>query len=303
MDGTDTPALVVGWDGTECGKDAVTLGLRLAAATGDRIVIATVYPGEYPIGPGRVDAEWRAEVHRRAVEVSQQAAALVADTGLAAETHTIPAHSAARGLHELAESLAAEMIVVGSTARGALSGTMPGSTGERLLYGSSCPVVVAPRGAAERTGTPLGSVACAYVDTTDGHLALRAATGLAQRAGAALRLVTVAASTAEIVPWILGRDADTAYVEHVRETSLAALERAVAGLPEGLRATTDVLVGDVVETLAELSEPEIDLLVCGSRSYGPLRQVLLGGVSGRLVRRARVPVMVVPRSTEVVPGG
>lgn len=298
MNGTEKPTIVIGFDGTECGTDSVALGLRLATATGDRAVIATVYPGEYPIGPGRVDAEWRAEVHRRAVEVSEQAKALAADSGVEVEAITVPAHSAARGLHELAESRSAEMVVVGSTARGALSGTMPGSTGERLLYGSSCPVVVAPRGAAERTGNPLASIVCAYVDTPDGGLALRAAAALSRRSGATLRLVTVAASTAEIVPWILGRDADTAYVERVRELSQEALDRALAGLPDGVQVTAEVLAGDVVETLAELTHPEVDLVVCGSRGYGPVRQVLLGGVSGRLVRRARVPVMVVPRSSE-----
>jgi len=50
----------------------------------------------------------------------------------------------------------------------------------------------------------------------------------------------------------------------------------------------------VVESLAELTE--VDLLFCGSRGYGPTRRVLLGGVSTRLVRQARRPVVVVPRS-------
>ena len=36
----------------------------------------------------------------------------------------------------------------------------------------------------------------------------------------------------------------------------------------------------------------------GSRGYGPLRAVLLGSVSGRLVREAACPVIVVPRGVE-----
>ena len=43
---------------------------------------------------------------------------------------------------------------------------------------------------------------------------------------------------------------------------------------------------------------ELDLLVCGSRGYGPLRSVLVGGVSGRLMRSAHCPVIVVPRGIE-----
>jgi nucleotide-binding universal stress UspA family protein len=56
-----------------------------------------------------------------------------------------------------------------------------------------------------------------------------------------------------------------------------------------------VLTGDVVEVLADLGEDDVGVLYCGSRGYGPLRRVLLGGVSSRLVRRARRPVVVAPR--------
>jgi nucleotide-binding universal stress UspA family protein len=51
----------------------------------------------------------------------------------------------------------------------------------------------------------------------------------------------------------------------------------------------DVLVG--------LTE-HFDLLVCGSRGYGPVRAVLLGAVSRRLVTEARCPVAVAPRGRE-----
>lgn len=55
-----------------------------------------------------------------------------------------------------------------------------------------------------------------------------------------------------------------------------------------------ISVGDVVEVLSDLAD--VDVLCCGSRGYGPARRVLLGGVSTRLVRRARRPLVVVPRS-------
>ena len=61
--------------------------------------------------------------------------------------------------------------------------------------------------------------------------------------------------------------------------------------PVGLGET----LGPVVDALADLRPGDADLIVCGSRGYGPARRVLLGGVSARLLRAARVPVMVVPR--------
>jgi nucleotide-binding universal stress UspA family protein len=33
----------------------------------------------------------------------------------------------------------------------------------------------------------------------------------------------------------------------------------------------------------------------GSRGYGPLRAVLVGGVSGKVIRSAHCPVVVIPR--------
>jgi hypothetical protein len=39
----------------------------------------------------------------------------------------------------------------------------------------------------------------------------------------------------------------------------------------------------------------LDLLVCGSRGYGPLRAVLLGSVSRVVTSAAACPVIVLPR--------
>ena len=47
----------------------------------------------------------------------------------------------------------------------------------------------------------------------------------------------------------------------------------------------------------------MDLLVVGSRGYGPLRRVLLGSVSSELMHSAPCPVMVVPRTAEFDPSG
>ena len=60
---------------------------------------------------------------------------------------------------------------------------------------------------------------------------------------------------------------------------------------------TETVVADPGEALTALSA-ELDLLVCGSRGYGPLRSVLLGSVSHAVVREASCPVIVVPRGRE-----
>ena len=54
-------------------------------------------------------------------------------------------------------------------------------------------------------------------------------------------------------------------------------------------------VGAPKPKLAEQSQ-SVDVIVCGSRAYGLVRQVLLGGVSARLMREAACPVIVTPRT-------
>jgi nucleotide-binding universal stress UspA family protein len=77
----------------------------------------------------------------------------------------------------------------------------------------------------------------------------------------------------------------------------AALDRALAALPAGVDVEDELHVDDPAEILLRTSE-HADLLVCGSRGYGPLRSVLLGGVSRRLVDEAQCPVLVLPRGVD-----
>jgi nucleotide-binding universal stress UspA family protein len=76
---------------------------------------------------------------------------------------------------------------------------------------------------------------------------------------------------------------------HVRE-ALGRLGRDVA-----VEVTT--FVGDSAETLIRVSR-DADLLVLGSRRYGPLRAVAAGGVSRRVADEAHCPVIVLPRGVE-----
>ena len=84
----------------------------------------------------------------------------------------------------------------------------------------------------------------------------------------------------------------------MREEYQEALDQALAGLPGEVRATGELLYGEVVDELAMVGERGVDLLVCGSRGYGPVRRVLLGTVSAALLRQASVPVLVVPRGDD-----
>jgi nucleotide-binding universal stress UspA family protein len=287
--------IVIGFDGTDSGEDALALGLLLARATGAVPVVAVVHPQEYPIGVGRVDAEWVAYMHEQAEELLGRARRLLgAERG--ADYREVSAPSESRGLHELAEQEQAELVVVGSSHRGPLGRTYPGSTGDRLLQGSACPVAVAPRGLRESPPDRLGTIAVAYLDTPEAHQALDAAVELAGRVRARLRLVSVMPRPAEIFMPVVGRDAEEAFMATTREVFQRALDDGLARVGGRVEADAELLEGGAVDALATLDRRDADLLVCGSRAYGPLRRVLLGGVSSRLLRRSALPLLVVPRS-------
>jgi len=259
---------------------ALALGRWIADALGVPLIVTVVHPAPSAIGSGRVDAEWVADRHRAAQKALDEARAILQDAP--AEYRTIASSSAAHGLHDLAEEIGASAIVVGR----------PGTTAERLLAGSVCPVAVAP---ADYTDVPgaLGTIGVAYVDTSDGRAALAEAARLAARTGARLRLYTVVASAKGAVPFLTGQDAEETFLETARDMYEQSLAAAVASVPD-CDADGRVIGGNVVDVLADLDE--VDVLFCGSRGYGPARRVLLGGVSTRLIKRARRPVVVVPRS-------
>jgi nucleotide-binding universal stress UspA family protein len=70
---------------------------------------------------------------------------------------------------------------------------------------------------------------------------------------------------------------------------------AVAELPSELRALPVIDRGDPVQKLLEEAEVGVDLLVLGSRGFGPVMRLLIGSVSSRVIRAAPCPVLVVPR--------
>jgi nucleotide-binding universal stress UspA family protein len=252
--------------------------------------VACVYP------EGRRASLDAAEVRGPAAKALEAASELAEEAG--AEYRTVPSSSPARGLAELAEEEGAAMVVAGSHRSGAFGRVASGGTAERLLHGSGCPVAVAPRGYRRRVTDKLRRIGVAFVDTPDGREAVRQAADLAARSGLPLTVLSVVAvHTNWFVPEAVRPEEETVPIE-VRKEYQEALDRALAGLPEEVRATGELLYGEVVDELSVVGERGVDLLVCGSRGYGPVRRVLLGTVSAALLRQASVPVLVVPRGDD-----
>ena len=286
--------VVIGYDGSEASEDAVAFGLTWCRSTGDVPIVATVYPEEHPLGIGRVDVEWASYVREQAEIIQDKARATVGDAAL---YRNVASTSAAHGLADLAEDVEAVMVIVGTAPETGITRALLGSSAERLLHGATAPVTVVPAGWRQSTSDRISSIGVAYLDTRDGRQALQMAVRVALRIPAQLTLYSVLGQSSERYSYLVGRTDEQAFVDKARDSFGKAQEFAAAGVPPELELRTVLLEGPVVESLAALGPDDVDMLVCGSRGYGPARRVLLGGVSSRLIRRARLPVAVVPRAT------
>lgn len=268
----------------------LALARDLARYTGAPLALVNVYP--YEPMPRLPSAEYDAMLREDALVGLNEAAQALRDE-FEVSVHAEGSRSPVRGLHDAALALDASMLVVGSSHRGALRRVMPGGVGERLLHAAPRAVALAPRGY-EGAKDGIRRVGVAFVDTQEGHEALGAAVAMATLGEAALSTFTVlepprpgAVAPGRVPP------ADYYPDRWIESAELDVRDQ----LPEGVEAAISVETGPVAEALASASE-RLDLLVCGSRGYGPVRTVLLGGVSGRLAHTAMCPLLVVPRSSD-----
>ena len=265
------------------GPDVLAFATRWAG--GGPVEVVTVYPAQAPIGPGRLDAEWVAENRQEAERILGEAREHVGAG--AARFRSLPAESAPRGLHDaMVDAGSGTPAVLGSRNTRGVRRTAPGSTADRLLTGAPGPVAIVPWDYEEAPPTRIARIAVAWIDTADGRAALEAARTAAARLDARVEIVTAVPDT-RVRP---AQGEPGRFAEEQRADYRDALRSAAAP-----GESTRLLDGPVVDALTDLRPEDTDLLVCGSRGYGPARRVLLGGVSARVLRQARVPVLVVPR--------
>lgn len=287
--------ILIGVDDTERSADAIAFGGRLAEATGAHAVVAHAYA--YSDTAGRGNAAQRTAMRERALEIVREQRAHL--TALADDRVTIritAEPSPAKALHHLAHAERAALLVVGSSHTGRAGRVLPGSTAERLMHGAPCSIAVVPKDHRAHATEPIRRVGVAFNDSAESRAALSAATALATALDAELEVISIVSPELYATPAMIGIQVVDVRSEVERQAQ-ETLDAVIAALPEGLTARGVRLTGDPEELLTARTE-ELDVLVMGSRGYGPLRAVLVGGLSGRMLREAHCPVIVVPRGIE-----
>ncbi len=289
--------IILGYDPEHGGADVVRLGRIFAdvlAAT-PKVVTAVPWP-EHLIDLVDVEAELAAEMRERFARIRGELAPL------RAETVAVATRTPAMALQQIADADGARMIVVASSHRGPIGRTLAGSVGESLLHGASVAVAVAPQGYDDRDQDRLQRIAVAFDGSSESWMALETAIGLAERCHAEVTAVTVA----DYPRYGYGTVWAILSVDEFRDAELTGkrrlLELATSRIPAGIERESRVLTGDPATELGDVSG-EFDLMIVGSRSWGPLKRTLLGSTTRKLIRSSACPVLVLPRGVGVDPLG
>ena len=268
-------SIVVGVDCREGGRDALALAALLQAAGGGEVV-ALHACGSAPL------------IHE---DVLVEVEAALAHAGATGRALVVTDRSPAHALRTAAEREAAELIVVGSSRRGGAERVLAGDDAAATLHCAPCAVAVAPAGFADAP-RPLPRVGVGLDDSRESRHALDLARRLAHRAGAYIRAITVVTPTVPLWPAITWNTAWAGEDTSTLQTDDRRVARITAGLADDI--TPETMVGTPWKELASRSV-DLDLLVVGSRAYGPVRRLMLGSTAAKLTRHAACPLLVAPR--------
>ena len=180
--------VLVGFDGSDGGRDALELTRVLASATGADVLVVTVIPyGQLPVPPALFKRN-SPEAEPFLAEARQRLA------GLGVETRAFGGGTPGGVCTVVAEDgVIIDLLVVGSPHRGLIGRALIGSVADSLLPRRPLAVVVAPRGYASESHDPLRLIAVAYDGTPEARAALHRAEAIAPAVGARIRVLTVVA--------------------------------------------------------------------------------------------------------------
>jgi nucleotide-binding universal stress UspA family protein len=269
--------------------DAVVLGAALAAATGAELMLVSIEPDLPLVIPGLDRKSIRRETEAMLTR-TRSALAPGARTAIDSDL------SIARGFARVVRAQRCGLVVVGSSRHGAPGEVSIARPTRQLIDGLDSALAIAPRGLSQQP-LSLRRIAVGYDDGPESRAALATAAAIASSCGAEVTIRGVIDDRIPALGWpdVWFGTIVEAWQEMMADevTSLhERIETAAAAL--GIDAEIEVTRGRPGRSMLELSGAA-DLLVIGSRRWGPLARLLLGGTGEALVHGARCSLLVVPR--------
>ena len=189
----------------------------------------------------------------------------------------------------------ADLVIVGSSRSAPPGHVAIGRHGRQLLYDAPFALGVAARDLHDR-GLHLGAIAVGYDGGPEAEAALATAADLARAADARLLVRRVVEDRVPILSgdaWIAMAELSHEQMwETARRNALAEARESASQLGEAVELSATI--GDPGYEIRALSEA-VDLVVVGSRRWGPVARLVTGGVGETLVRDASSSILIVPR--------
>jgi nucleotide-binding universal stress UspA family protein len=282
--------IAAGIDGFPEGRDAAALGQSLAEATGAELMLVAVHSAALlPAPPALSYRSLRQQSELELREVRDSLAP-------GARTLTATDHSVPRALHHLVQRHRRDLLVVGSSRRGPEGRVRIGKRTRQLLCHFECALAVAPRGLHTNSKRGLRRIGIGYDGSPESESALALAASIAAGAAADLHVQAIVDDRVPVFARsALSRVVEVEWDEAIRTEMDETRARAVAaGERLGARLDIGVARGRPADVLLELAE-DLDLLVIGSRHWGPAARVLLGSTGEAIMHDAACAVLAVPR--------
>jgi nucleotide-binding universal stress UspA family protein len=215
--------------------------------------------------------------------------------------------SPADRLIEMADEEDAQLLVVGSRGRGALSSAVLGGVSRKVARDARCPVVVVPPavsiGARKGNGGSEGTVVCGVDGSGHAVTAAQVAGRLAERLGGRLLVVHARQDLRAVVSYPGARSTTppvTGQEDAVRRQADRVVEEAVEAVDVDVEAIGLVESGAPAGVLAAVADREgARLIVIAARGMGAVRAAFLGSVTTALAASATRPVVVLSEPAEL----
>lgn len=283
--------IAVGVDGYPEGQDAAALGRAISDATGAELLLVTVQPEPLVVLPAAMDWKSVREWARHGLATTRDqlapAARIVVETD----------YSVARALRRVASREHRDLVIVGSSRHASDGRARIGKRTRQLLDQLHCALAVAPRGLHTRPELRFGRVGVGFDGSPESEAALAFAESVAASADAQLEVLVVVDNRMPALGWgfvwigAMIEEWESVVGDHLRSLR----DRAAAKADEpGVTVTVKSVAGRPADALLSMSS-EVDLLVIGSRRWGPVARVLLGSTGEALLHDAACPVVAVPR--------
>ena len=205
-----------------------------------------------------------------------------------------------------AKEIGADVIVIATRGHSGLKHILLGSTTERVVRFSPCPVLVvrqrkrksrAPAGGVSLTSTlPIRKILVPVDFSTCALAGVLYAASLAREFGAGLRLFHVIhPAYPDVFDGVSANPADGSgqIARTHAELDIEALTK-LDGL-RGVKCEKEVRSGNVAEEICgAASQPDVDLMVTSTHGRTGFRHILIGSVAEQVVRYSNCPVLIVP---------